>query len=397
MNKVITVLKKEVIDIFRDKKTIVFMLILSALIYPIMFKVMGYTMNISEKSAEKEIKIVVEGDTDSEVIKFLKDQNNIKFENNINNPEESLKNGDIQLVLNIPEGIDRDIEKDKQISIKMLVDNESNISTIAASMVREKLNKYSNSIVNQKLRDRGIDLGIITPITVDEKSGISESNNNINNITTILMGMLPAILVIMILTPTIGIASDLGAGEKERGTLEPLLATSVNKDSILFGKILSISSISLCAFMISIISLTISFKDFISSIGGEEVELKINGVSIILMILVALLMIITLASMQISVSIFSRSIKEANTYLSGIVMPMMLVAFIPVYMDIKSVSIILFNIPVMNVVLIMKEFLFGIYNFTHIVVVLFWHIIYICIAIVMARSLFSREDVIFRN
>ncbi len=96
-------------------------------------------------------------------------------------------------------------------------------------------------------------------------------------------------------------------------------------------------AITLC---FSMISLWISFKQYISELsGGEEIALSLSGKSIVLTIVFSLLLIVIICALQICISLFARSTKEANTYLSGLMMPMMILSFIPMFLDAKSIYI----------------------------------------------------------
>jgi len=396
MNNFVTVLKKELTDILRDRKTIAFTILLPILIYPIMFKVMGMTMESSTNDAKKEIRMVVEGDQNSSLVQLLKTQENIVIVENIENSTESLKSGDIQLILKVPGNIDSAI-KDKQVSnIELLIDDQSNKSTIAAGMVSTIFETYSKQIVESRLSEMNVDASILTPFIVEQKSGVNE-DGKMNPVASMMMGMLPALIVIMLLTPTIGLAADLGAGEKERGTFEPLLSTSGSRNSLLWGKIVSISIIATVALIASMISLVISFQGYVSSVAGTEIDLDINAKAIALIIVISLFIIVAICTMQIGISIFARSVKEANTYLTGSMMPMMILVFIPMFMDIKSISSIFYHVPLVNAVVVMKEFLLGIYDMSHIGIVLGWHVFYVVVVVIAAKYMFSREEVVFRS
>lgn len=75
----------------------------------------------------------------------------------------------------------------------------------------------------------------------------------------------------------------------------------------------------------------------------------------------------------------------------------MIVSYIPMFMDAKDISSFLFHIPVANSVALMKEFMVGITNFNHIGIVLLWNIIYLILALLATKHLFSREEVVFRS
>lgn len=398
MSNFFTILKKELIDIIRDRKTIAFTILLPILIYPVLFQVMSVTMKSSQEDAKKEINIVINGDKDSNLSKLLTSQENIK-EKNYDNPKKALKDGDLQLIINIPSNVDEEIASGNSVDLEILIDDQSEKSTIAGSMVESLINDYSKSIVESRLSELNVDSKILNPINIETKSGINEDGTNNSNANTIL-GMIPALIVIMLLSPTMGLAADLGAGEKERGTFEPLLSTSVNRNSILWGKITTISIVSVLTLLLSMVSLLVSFKGFVNSVTegiGESINLNINIITILFIILFCIFIIIFMSTLQVVISISARSTKEANTYLSGLIIPIMILAFIPIYMDVKNIGIIFFNIPIINSICVMKEIMIGIYNTTHILIVLAWHIFYVVLALIVAKILFSREELIFRS
>ena len=104
MSNFFTILKKELIDIIRDRKTLAFTILLPILIYPILFQIMSVTMQSSEEDAKKEINVVINGDKDSELGKVLTSQENIK-EQNYDEPKKALKDGKLQLIINIPDNV----------------------------------------------------------------------------------------------------------------------------------------------------------------------------------------------------------------------------------------------------------------------------------------------------
>lgn len=394
MNNFLTVLKKELLDIVRDNKTLVFTLILPILIYPIMFKFMSSAMEKTQSDVQKEINIYIDGDKNSSMAKAITSLDNIKLPE-IESPTESLKNGDIQLIVKIPENFDENISQGKNDTIELLIDEESNKSMIASSMVNEIYESYKKSIVEQRLADKGIDSSILTPFEVSVKSGINADNENINGGAAMLLTMIPTLIVILMVSSTVGMAADLGAGEKERFTFEPLLSTSAKRASLLWGKIGALCTVSFIALMANLTAMVISMQKFM--IVGEEVNFKLTPATILGMLIIGALVLITLSALQISVSIYARSTKEANSYLAAITMPTMILAFLPYMMDAKGINPAFFNIPITNAICLMKEFTVGIFDIKHIAIVVGWHIVYIIASIIFAKFMFSKEEVIFRN
>lgn len=395
MSNFLTVLKKELIDIVRDKKTLVFTLILPILIYPLMFKFMSSSMEKAQTDVEKEINIYIEGDTDSSMAKVITSLENVKLPE-IDSPTEALKNGDIQLIINIPENFDENIASGKNDTINLLIDEESNKSMIASSMVNEIYESYKNTIIEQRLTANGIDPSILKPFEVNIQSGINSDSEDVNGVASMLLTMIPTLIVILMVSSTVGMAADLGAGEKERFTFEPLLSTSAKRSSLLWGKITALCTISFIALIANLAAMVFSMQKFMS-FGEGDIQFNLAPATILCMLAIGSLVLVTLSALQISVSIYARSTKEANSYLAAITMPTMILSFIPYMMDAKGINPAFFNIPITNAICLMKEFTVGIFDIKHIAIVVGWHIVYIVASIIFAKFMFSKEEVIFRN
>ena len=395
MSNFLTVLKKELLDIVRDKKTLVFTLILPILIYPLMFKFMSSSMEKAQSDVEKEINIYIDGDTDSTMAKVITSLENVKLPD-VDSPTEALKNGDIQLIINIPENFDENIAAGKNDTIDLLIDEESNKSMIASSMVNEIYENYKNTIIEQRLTSYGINPSILKPFEVNIKSGINVDSEEVNAVASMLLTMIPTLIVILMVSSTVGMAADLGAGEKERFTFEPLLSTSAKRYSLLWGKITALCTVSFIALLANLAAMVFSMQKFMN-FGEGNVEFNLTPQTIVGMLIVGSLVLVTLSALQISVSIYARSTKEANSYLAAITMPTMILSFLPYMMDAKGINPAFFNIPITNAICLMKEFTVGIFDIKHIAIVFGWHVLYIVASIIFAKFMFSKEEVIFRN
>lgn len=395
MSNFITILKKELLDIVRDRKTLVFTLILPILIYPLMFKFMSSSMEQAQTDVQKEINIYIDGDTDSLMAKTITALENIKTPE-VESPTEALKNGDIQLIINIPENFDENMAAGKNDTIELLIDEESNKSMIASSLVSNIYDNYKNTIIEERLTANGVDPSILKPFDVNVKSGINTDNDNINGVATMLLTMIPTLIVILMVSSTVGMAADLGAGEKERFTFEPLLSTSAKRSSLLWGKITALCTVSFLALIANLAAMVFSMQKFMS-FGEESINFNLEPATILGMLVVGCLVLVTLSALQISVSIYARSTKEANSYLAAITMPTMILSFLPYMMDAKGINPAFFNIPITNAICLMKEFTVGIFDVKHIAIVVGWHLIYIVASIMFAKFMFSKEEVIFRN
>lgn len=389
MNSFWVILKKELVDIFRDRKTLIFTILLPIIMYPVMFKIIDSTMKNTVDSVKESVTVAYKGSHDSSVYNILKSMKNIKIESP-ENADERLKKGKISLIIEVPKNFDANVEKQKNTKINIIYDEDSNRSYGASSMVKEIFDKYSKSIVDQRLEAKGMSSKILVPFDINETNLKKKDDGSF---ASSILGMLPTLLVIFMISPTIGMAADLVAGEKERDTFEALLSTSVSRMSIFWGKLVSISVVAIITLAVTLASMIGSMVYMFSNGGSISIPM---GAFLIIGI-VSIFVLVSVSSIEISISIFSRSMKEANTYLGGFLVPVMILTYIPFMMDPKNIGIVFFNIPVVNAISVMKEAIAGVFSPLHIMIVILWHIVYVVITILFAKYMFSREEVVFRS
>lgn len=388
MNNLLVILKKEVSDIFRDRKTILFTILLPILLYPAMFALMNFAITEMQNDVEKQIQIGIKDNNNLVIEQILANEKNIKLVTG-EDLNEKLKKGNIQAIIEVPEYFDKDIKNEISTNIKIYSDVSSSKSQIATSTIKGLLEKYEELIIDTRLESKGLNQEILKPFTIENTDIGSDSQG----FATIIVNLLPFFIIIFLLSPTISIAADLGAGEKERGTFEPLLSTSVNRMSILWGKLLSMCVVAIITLITSVVAMLLSLRFVFKA----STEFNISSGGLLLCGFFCLLFLISICAINLSISIYARSMKEANSYLGGVIMAVMLLSYLPLMMDAKSIKFLYFNIPVVNTMSIMKEGLAGIYNIEHIAIVFVWNILYIAASIMFAKHMFSKEEVVFRS
>ena len=391
INVIKLVFFKELKDIFRDKKTIFMSLIIPMLIFPLLFLVLGGSMDKSRKQVEENLTVAIFDSGDSTLSQFFTNQETIKLVES-DNAEADIKSGKILVALEVPANFDEDIKAEKPVNLVILYDNASQSSQMAFSAISAMINTYSKAVVEQRLLARDISGDLLTPVLIDARTTEKEEEGFGKFMLSL---MLPLMLVIFSISGPMGVAVDLGAGEKERGTLEPLLTTQAGRLSLLWGKFLAITVMGLLSTMASLLGLLISMRQGGGLFQGTAVS--IEPITFVLIGLVTLLLTMFFGALELSISIYARSFKEAQTYIS----PLMMISFIPTYatymLDAKNIETFYFHIPLANITCILKEFLAGIYNFTHICITFAWIIVYIFASVLFARYMFSKEEVIFRT
>ncbi len=390
-NVTLIVLKKELLDIFRDKKTLIIGILIPIIIFPVIFGVMGRSMDNTTKSVENNLKIAVKDDGNSSLSKFIKSQKNIKVVDS-SNIDEDVKNGKIYVGMEIPKDFDKDIQQEKDINVNITYDNVSQQSSEAMNIINSYIDQYSKVVVKTRLDKRNINTSILTPVTIQSKTSAKEKDSQGKMVISL---MLPLLLIIYSVSGPIAPATDLGAGEKERGTLEPLLTTQAGRLSLLWGKFLAITIMGAITTAASLTGLFIAMSQKNGIFSGVSVQFPLKAV--LLIALVSVLITMVFGALELAISIYARSFKEAQTYLS----PLMIVAFIPAYgtymLDAKSIDPMYFHIPLANASCLIKELVSGIYNAQHMFITFGWIAVYVLASILFARYMFSREDVIFRT
>ncbi|MCB1105733.1 MAG: ABC transporter permease subunit [Cephaloticoccus sp.] len=219
--------------------------------------------------------------------------------------------------------------------------------------------------------------------------------------------LFPAMIVIMTLTGAFYPAIDLGAGEKERGTMETLLCSPVNRINIVLGKFLLVltASAATVALAIAMMGLSAFLAPIVLGGGGgaaaaaaaakSATPMLIDPLGLVGVFAMVIPVAVLFAAVELTVALFAKSFKEAQSYVS----PMMILVFLPAMMGMLpgvELSVKTALIPIMNISLVCKEMLSGVWNWSYIALIFGSSAFYAAIALAVCVRMFKREDVIFR-
>ncbi|MCA1318527.1 ABC transporter permease subunit [Bacillus tianshenii] len=373
---------KEMKDSFRDRRT----LLLTVLLPIVMMTglVLFYENLVSDGEGEV-YKLAVDTSFSAEVESIFGAYENIEFLESAD-PESAVEEGEAQAALILNDGFLESVKKGEEATVTLLGNSFSQNSSILMNMVTSALAVYEKTVIAERLEAQGTAQELVQPFMLEQKE-ITEDNPNIN---------LVALLIPLILGLAIGIgagpsASDLFAGEKEKKTMEALLMTPVNRMTLLVAKWLTIVSIGSLTGIVTLIvvALEINFltENLKSAVSlGDNVYLVIGFailVSIIYAMFVATLLMVT--------SIIGKTVKEAQSYST----PIMMIGMFPLMMisgiGINELDFHHFAIPIMNVFTILKELSFGIINFEHLGIMIGSNLVCIVVAFIIARVMFMKD------
>ncbi len=347
---IITVAKKELTDHMRDKRTTLLVLLLSVAMGPLVLMGIGYFISSIEQKFEKK-EVFVQGEANSpELLNFMQRQ-----DMTIKTPKPEfralIKEGKHDPVLVIPENFSQKlVEGDAKVEL-VYDDTRQDAGNAAISVLRGVMRGFNQEVASQRLTARGVSTAILRPVEVE--------NTNLGTAAqraAALLFIIPWITLIGCVTGCTSMAVDLGAGERERGSLEPLLMTPIAREALVLGKALAVS---LYAFGIAILTmigfaLTLKFGN-VPGIGGV-ISLSFQQYVVFFAMLATFAP--AMALLQILLSTYGRTFKEGQTYAAYAIQVIALLPAVAMLGQFKDAAWQLF-VPVLAQLMVITRILRG--------------------------------------
>jgi len=393
------VYRKELRESLRDRRTLTSMIVVPILIMPLLTIGVGVAVSKIAGSAKDELaKVVVVGGNDSpKVVSALQGAKGISVLPFDPNYEKLIGDKKIRAAVEIPSGFDAGLEQGTAGTVK-IYDYQGNLSSgFAEQKLENFFRDYRDKAVEQNLQARNLSKNLINPFTISEQNVASAQQVG----GQVLGGILPYFIIILCLTGAMYPAMDLTAGEKERGTIETILSSPVSRVHLVLGKFLTVLTASLCSGLLSLVSMGVSFqvaKRLIPPNLGTDnpfnFSIGLPTIGIIFLMVVPLAVLF--AAGLLAIALFAKSYKEAQSYIS----PLMIVVIMPALIGMLpgvELNSRMSIIPVLNTSLICKEIATGTYHWNSILTILISTSVYAAAALYIAVKLFQREDVLFRT
>ncbi|WML28957.1 ABC transporter permease [Neobacillus sp. OS1-32] len=373
---------KELKDCFRDRRT----LLLTVFLPVIMMTGLTffYEKMISDGEGEN-YKLAVNESFDQQVANAFNGVKNIELVRAAD-PEKVLQEGNVEAALILDANFSSKIENGEKATVTIIGDSFSQKSSNLNSIVQNILAIYEKKIISERLQANGMKPAVMEPFTIEQKE-VSNQNPN----ASVLAMLIPMILAIAIGVGAGPAASDLFAGEKEKKTMEALLMTPVKRSTLLLSKWLTIATvgsitgiITLVVVVIEINLLTENLKKAIS-LGDKAVLI------VIIAVLVSIVYAMLIASLLMVTSILGKTIKESQSYSTPVMMLVVFPSMILMGIGVNELSFQHFAIPIMNLFSLLKELVFGIVNYDHIVITIASNLISMIVLFIVGRILFLKD------
>ena len=311
------VFAKEMLENLRDRRVILSAFLFGVLLAPVIF---GLTTSLASKrvveSQDKPLRLSVSGAAHAPNLVHFLEQNGAQIKTVAMAPDEAISEvraGREDLVLLIDAEYGRKLQAGEPAPLDLVVDTANNQTSASAERARRLLEAYGGQLASLRLLVRGISPEVVRPVEVRTLDVATPAGRSL-----LILGMMTYFSFMSMLVGGFYLAIDTTAGERERGSLEPLLGLPVRRAELIVGKMLATS-----AFMsISLLLTLTAFGIVLQFIQLEALGMSANfGPRVVLAIFAVMLPFVPLgAGLMTAVASFTRSNREAQSWLSVVML-----------------------------------------------------------------------------
>jgi sodium transport system permease protein len=311
------VFAKELLENLRDRRVILSAFLFGVLLAPVIF---GLTTSLASKrvveSQDKPLRLTVSGHEHAPNLVHFLEENGAEVKTITMTPDDAMRavrSGGEDLVLLIDAEYGQKLQAGESAPLDLVVDTANNQTGASAERARRLLEGYGNQLAALRLLVRGISPEVVRPVDVRTLDVATPAGRSL-----LILGMMTYFSFMSMLVGGFYLAIDTTAGDRERGSLEPLLALPVRRAELIVGKILATS-----AFMsISLLLTLAAFGVVLQFIPLEALGMSANfGPRVVLAIFAVMLPFVPLgAGLMTAVASFTRSNREAQSWLSVVML-----------------------------------------------------------------------------
>jgi sodium transport system permease protein len=393
------VYSKELTEALRDRRTMASSILIPLLAFPLLAVGLGYTfVKLIGEASRLPSRIMILGGEDSpDVVAQLKNNKDIRVAAAAANYIDLIGDKKIRAVVEIPKAFQESTRNGGRPELKIYMFSGDMKSTIAANRIERVFVAYRDSEVSKQLAAQHLPDSLLKPLRIEQQNVVSPEKVAGETYG----GLIPYLAILMCMTGAMYPAMDLTAGEKERGTMETILSSPISRTHLVLGKFLLVLTASLATATLSVLSMGLSFTVLSRLIPVQGVAegvpiLPIHIKTVLAVFAIAVPIGVLFSATLITISLFAKSFKEAQSYLT----PMTFVVLIPaVAAVLPGVELTpkLALIPILNVSLLCKELVTGTYHWNYIALIFLSTCVYAGAALFLAVKMFQRESVLFSS
>ena len=357
MNGLKTIISKELRRVFTDRKLIFSMFILPAIVViGIMYLTSTLINNMQDKVKEHVSEIVVyqapedfvqiAGGTEGISVKYISEASRL------DTAKEQIRSGVIDYVVCFPDGFEKAVA-DKNGLVVPEIKTYYNPSEDTRAQAKSNFAPVIEAYRSKLMADRFGSAEKAVIFTVDSTNPQESSLVDEEKASGKAMGsFIPYFITMIIFAGAMGLGVDSIAGEKERGTITSLLLAPVKRVNIVMGKIISLSILSVLSAIIYMGSMIIAFPMMMSAEGATSqlggLNLSLDAVQILQLVVVVIGAVLLYVTIIGIVSVLSRTIKEAQTYITPVYMIIIVAGLVTMFSS-DSNNMLFYGIPLVNI------------------------------------------------
>jgi len=312
---------------------------------------------------------------------------------------DEITNKQIRAAVEIPQGFEAKLAAGQSSTVNIYMYEGELKSGFGANRLQRFFRELRDRSIQENLAARHLPENLARPFDILEKNVAPPEKVG----GAVLGGLVPYFVILLCLTGAMYPAMDLTAGEKERGTIETILCSPVSRTHLVLGKFLMVLTASIATAVLAITSMALSFgagKHLLLGMthgtADAALQITVTPKAIVSIFFVVLPLAVFFSAALLALSLFAKSFKEAQSYIS----PLMIVVVMPAVAALLpgvELNAPLALIPVLNTSLVSKEIITGTYHWNLIALIFLSSSVYAGLAIAIAVKLFQREDVLFRT
>lgn len=328
MHDAITVFWKEVRENLRDRRTVINALVRGPFLFPVLFLLM-FNLQVSAqlKNAEKPLPVPVVGAANAPHLVAALTAMGMVAEPAPKDPVDAVHDQSEEVVLVIPPSYAPHWNRGETAGVRLVYDSSRRASNQSAQRLRTMLNSYAKIIAAQRMVARGLAPSVALPLVPEDRDQATPRSRG-----ALLFAFLPYFIVLTGFLGGMYLAIDTTAGERERQSLEPLLANPVPRWSVLVGKLSATTLFAMVSLALGVVGFAVAGRYMDVRRLNMVIDLGMQFFLVTLLLMLPLVVLLT--CLQTLVSAFAKSYREALTYLSLLmlipVLPSLLLVVIPV-------------------------------------------------------------------
>ena len=410
-NNITTVYFKELKDSLRDRRTLISTIVIPTLVMPLLFFGVGKVMaTVMTKAREDIPTVALLGGADSpRLIKQFRESKRMRVVPAPSDWKRAIGDKQLRVAVQLPERFEEQLQTGEASPVKIFYYEGELKSDNGARVLERFLAEIREQAVAERLAAHGLPKTAARPFEFRRENVAPPEKVGGN----LFGGLVPYLIIILCFTGAMYPAMDLTAVEKERGTMETLLCSPVPRVDIVLGKFLMVLTGSLSAMVFMLLSMggsiAIGGTLLMGGRGGAKAGAAgaaatqastdampmIDPLGVVGVLAMVLPVAVLFAAAAFTIALFAKSYKEAQSYLG----PMIIVVIMPGVIGMLpgiELSAKTALIPILNLSLVCKEMLSGVWNWGYIALIFGSSSLYAGGALWLAVKMFNREDVIFR-